>query len=59
MVDIAIGAAGAIPPAEVKDVELYHPKSWVTKYVFSQDATPSNIRSLRSRLDWWLWCCRG
>src|SRR2546421_11168370 len=38
MVDIAIGAAGAIPPAEVEDVELYHPKSWVTKYVFSQDA---------------------
>src|SRR5580704_7300444 len=38
MVDIAIGAAGAIPTAEVKDVELYHPKSWVTKYVFSQDA---------------------
>src|SRR5262249_60859837 len=24
--------------AEVKDVELYHPKSWVTKYVFCQDA---------------------
>src|SRR5438046_5553366 len=38
MVDITIGAAGAIQPAEVKDVELYHPKSWVTKYVFSQDA---------------------
>src|SRR5213083_2428686 len=38
MVDITIGAAGAIPPAEVKDVELYHPKSWVTKYVFCQDA---------------------
>jgi len=38
MVDIAIGAAGAIPAAEVKDVELYHPKSWVTKYVFCQDA---------------------
>src|ERR1700757_196272 len=38
MVDIAIGAAGAIPPAEVKDVELYHPKSWVTKYVFCPDA---------------------
>src|SRR6202045_2486621 len=38
MADITIGAAGAIPPAEVKDVELYHPKSWVTKYVFSQDA---------------------
>src|ERR1700759_2270450 len=38
MVDISIGAAGHIPPAEVKDVELYHPKSWITKYVFSQDA---------------------
>src|SRR5437879_11725225 len=38
MVDITIGAAGAIPPAEVQDVELYHPHSWVTKYVFSQDA---------------------
>src|SRR6266702_3689325 len=38
MVDITIGAAGAIQPAGVKDVELYHPKSWVTKYVFSQDA---------------------
>src|SRR5437667_10680506 len=38
MVDITIGAAGTIQPAEVKDVELYHPRSWVTKYVFSQDA---------------------
>ena len=27
-----------VPPAEVADVDLYHPKSWVTKYVFSQDA---------------------
>src|SRR5437867_5707799 len=38
MVDVTIGAAGAIQPAEVNDVDLYHPKSWVTKYVFSQDA---------------------
>src|SRR3977135_2298516 len=38
MVDVTIGPAGAIQPAEVKDVELYHAKSWVTKYVFSQDA---------------------
>src|SRR6202008_3994838 len=38
MVDTTIGAAGAIQPAEVRDVELYHPKSWVTKYVFCQDA---------------------
>jgi cytochrome c oxidase subunit 1 len=27
-----------VPPAEVADVELYHPKSWITRYVFSQDA---------------------
>ena len=27
-----------VPPAEVEDVELYHAKSWITKYVFSQDA---------------------
>ena len=38
MTDVTPGAVGYIPPAEVKDVELYHPKSWVTKYVFSQDA---------------------
>src|SRR5437867_3628682 len=38
MVEITSGAAGATPPAEVKDVELYHPKRWVTKYGFCQDA---------------------
>ena len=27
-----------VPAAEVPEVELYHAKSWVTKYVFSQDA---------------------
>ncbi len=27
-----------IAPAEVEEVDLYHPHSWVTKYVFSQDA---------------------
>ena len=26
------------PPAEVPEVELYHAKTWLTKYVFSQDA---------------------
>src|ERR1700726_3171275 len=38
MVDVTHSAADAIPLAEAEDVELYHPKSWVTKYVFSQDA---------------------
>ena len=28
----------ALGPVEVPDVELYHAKSWITKYVFSQDA---------------------
>ena len=27
-----------VPAAEVPEVELYHAKTWVTKYVFSQDA---------------------
>ncbi|QDZ01457.1 cytochrome c oxidase subunit I [Nitratireductor mangrovi] len=31
-------ADDVISPAEVPDVELYHPKSWWTTYVFSQDA---------------------
>ena len=34
----ASGSVDGIPAAEVPDVELYHPKSWLTKYVFSQDA---------------------
>ncbi|HEX2134310.1 MAG TPA: cytochrome c oxidase subunit I [Microvirga sp.] len=38
MVDAALGSREPIPPAEVPDVELYHPHSWITKYVFSQDA---------------------
>ncbi len=29
---------GTVPPAETADVELYHPHSWITRYVFSQDA---------------------
>jgi len=32
------GTAEGVPPAEADDLELYHPKSWVMKYVFSQDA---------------------
>jgi cytochrome c oxidase subunit I len=38
MVDISRDAADLVPPAEVPDVELYHAKSWITKYVFCQDA---------------------
>jgi cytochrome c oxidase subunit 1 len=38
MVDATIGHSHTVPPAEVPDAELYHPRSWITKYVFSQDA---------------------
>ena len=30
--------AQTVPPAELGEMELYHAKSWMTKYVFSQDA---------------------
>ena len=38
MVDAAHDQVDFIPPAEVAEMELYHPKSWLTKCVFSQDA---------------------
>jgi cytochrome c oxidase subunit 1 len=38
MTTVAPTDAEFVRPAEVEDVELYHAKSWVTKYVFSQDA---------------------
>jgi cytochrome c oxidase subunit I len=38
MGDAVIGRGDLIPPAELADVELYHPHSWITRYVFSQDA---------------------
>ena len=38
MAYVAPAEVETIPSAEVPEVELYHAKSWVTKYVFSQDA---------------------
>ena len=38
MVDIQDPTAGGIPPSEVPEEDLYHPKSYWTKYIFSQDA---------------------
>ncbi|MGK9171263.1 cytochrome c oxidase subunit I [Inquilinus limosus] len=38
MVDVIREPIEPVPPAEVPDVELYHPKSWLTTWVFSQDA---------------------
>ncbi len=37
MVDITPGAR-PLPHAETESAELYHPKTWLGKYVFSQDA---------------------
>jgi len=38
MADETSNVVQSLSVAEVADVELYHPKSWITKYVFSQDA---------------------
>jgi cytochrome c oxidase subunit 1 len=38
MADAPAVAADYVAPAEVEEVELYHAKSWITKYVFCQDA---------------------
>ena len=62
MVDAAPDAITTIPPAEVADVELYHPHSWWTKYVFCQDAKVIAIQYSGDRdrdRHWWRWCCPG
>lgn len=38
MTDVTPPGTEFIPPAEVAEAELYHPHSWWTRYVFSQDA---------------------
>ena len=38
MADASFDALDTAPLAELPDVELYHPRTWVTKYVFRQDA---------------------
>lgn len=38
MSTVAHDETAFVPPAEVEEVELYHPKTWLGKYVFSQDA---------------------
>jgi cytochrome c oxidase subunit 1 len=35
---VAHDASTLVPPAEVEEVELYHPKTFIGKYVWSQDA---------------------
>lgn len=44
MADIAHDAADYVPPPETEDVHLYHAKTWLGKYVFSQDAKVIGIQ---------------
>ena len=36
--DATVAGDHGVPPAEVPELDLYHPHSWLGKYVFSQDA---------------------
>jgi cytochrome c oxidase subunit 1 len=58
MVDIT--PADAVPPAEVAEVELYHPHSWWTKCL-PQDikVIAISIRRRRWGSAWWRWYCPG
>jgi cytochrome c oxidase subunit 1 len=38
MAEVATDTVGSVGPAEVAEVELYHAHTWLTKYVFCQDA---------------------
>ncbi|MBT5980094.1 MAG: cytochrome c oxidase subunit I [Acidiferrobacteraceae bacterium] len=38
LTDVTHDAQDFAPPAEVEEAEVYHPKTWLGKYVFSQDA---------------------
>jgi cytochrome c oxidase subunit 1 len=38
MSEATADSVGSVGPAEVPEVELYHAHTWLTKYVFSQDA---------------------
>ena len=38
MEHVAHDASNFAPPVEVKEMELYHPKTFLGKYIWSQDA---------------------
>jgi len=38
MTDATVRPEDAVPPAETPEMELFHAHSWVTQYVFCQDA---------------------
>jgi cytochrome c oxidase subunit 1 len=42
-------------------MELYHPKTFIGKYIWSQDAKVIAIQYALTAMaiGWWRWCCRG
>jgi len=62
MVDIPFDTVAGIPPPKWVRSSSIIPKSWWTRYVFSQ-ATPSFIAIQYSitamATEWLRWCCRG
>ena len=46
MADVIHDAVDYVPPLVVEEEELYHAKTWLGKYVFSQDAKVIAIQYL-------------
>jgi len=63
MVDVPFDTVAGIPaPLKWGEVELYHPRSWWTRYVFSQDAKVIAIQySITAMVhrNGLRWCCHG
>ena len=47
--DIAVGKGDAIPSLEVKPQDLYHAKSFWTRWIFCQDAKVIGIQNHRTQ----------
>src|SRR3989304_572788 len=45
MAYVAHDESAQAPPAEVEEVELYHPKTFIGKYIWSQDAKVISVQS--------------
>jgi cytochrome c oxidase subunit 1 len=57
---VAHDASAFVPPAEVEEAELYHPKTFVGTYIWSQDAKVIAVQYAITAIavGLWLWCCR-
>jgi len=59
LTDVTHDAQDFVPAVEVEEVELYHPKTWLGKYVFSKTRKSSHcsIQLLLWLWDCWPWYC--